>query len=75
MNDQSRENIHAFADIVSEYYKQLIGTGIPQEVAQELVVNFQTTQMYIVLEKVNESAEQDDLLKSFMRSFGRGDRN
>lgn len=75
MNDQSRENIHAFADIVSEYYKQLIGTGIPQEVAQELVVNFQTTQIYIVLEKVNESAEQDDLLKSFMRSFGRGDRN
>lgn len=75
MNDQSRENIHAFADIVSEYYKQLIGRGIPQEVAQELVVNFQTTQMHIVLEKVNESAEQDDLLRSFMRSFGRGDRN
>lgn len=75
MNDQSRENIHAFADIVSEYYKQLIGRGIPQEVAQELVVNFQTTQMYIVLEKVNESVEQDDLLRSFMRSFGRGDRN
>jgi len=73
MSDQDNSiaysNIQKLADFTSLYYKELIGKGIPDDLARELTVFFHNFQ----LAEIAEQLEQDKVISQLhnLRDFVR----